>query len=164
MKRTRDAIATPYGTLSRELTEIVRQTRPELLCPQPRRTRSRRTIAATVGALVGAATITLLAASHAFAAPAGAVLRMAQEHHACAAVLGLDPSESPYQDCVVAVDRNLPPADPAQAAMNLNRDQTTSEKANAACADIGLDRGSAAFGRCVTDIGQALSDQQQIYR
>jgi hypothetical protein len=39
--RTAEGIATPYGPLSRKLTEFTRETRPELLCP-PCRPRPRR--------------------------------------------------------------------------------------------------------------------------
>jgi hypothetical protein len=43
-------------------------------------------------------------------------------------------------------------------------DRTTRHKANAACADIGLEQGSLGYGRCVLDVDQTLTDEQQIYR
>jgi hypothetical protein len=40
----------------------------------------------------------------------------AQEHHACAAVMGLDPSEAPYDACVGSLDRSLSQSDQAGLA------------------------------------------------
>jgi hypothetical protein len=80
-------------------------------------------------------------------------------------VLGLDPWEAPYQYRVAALDHNLPPVDPPSAvASTSSSDQTTCQKANAACTVIGLDQGSLAYGRCVLDVDQARSDEEQIYR
>jgi hypothetical protein len=110
---------------------------------------------------IGAAALTLLASAHAFAEPADQATHFAQEHHACAVVLGLDPSEAPYQYCVAALDRNLPPVDPPPAVASTS---SSDQKANAACTDIGLDQGSLAYGRCVVDVDQARSDEEQIYR
>jgi hypothetical protein len=56
MSRTAEGIATPYGPLSRELTALIRETRPELLCPLRRSTPRRWKIATAAVALVGAAT------------------------------------------------------------------------------------------------------------
>jgi hypothetical protein len=105
------------------------------------------------------------ASAHAFAEPADQATHPAQEHHACAIVLGLDPSEAPYQDCVAVLERNLPPRDPPPAIASAgSADRTTRHKANAACADIGLEQGSLGYGRCVLDVDQTLTDEQQIYR
>lgn len=43
MLRIAEGAATPYGSLGRELTEFIRETRPELLCTscRPRHRRSR---------------------------------------------------------------------------------------------------------------------------
>lgn len=84
-----------------------------------------------------------------------------QEDHACAVVLGLDPSEASYRDCIDDLERNLRPADPARAA---NAPSSTRQKAGAACADAGLKEGSLAYSRCVVDIDQSLSAEQSIYR
>jgi hypothetical protein len=45
---------------------------------------------------------------------------MAQEHHACAVVLGLDPSEAPYDACVRSLDSNFLQADSAALFQSLN--------------------------------------------
>ena len=76
--------------------------RPELLC-SPCRPRHRRRIARAAAALNGAATISLLASARAFAEPADRARHLAQEHHASAIVLGLDPPEAPYQDRVAVL-------------------------------------------------------------
>jgi len=77
-------------------------------------------------------------------------------------VLGLDPSEAPYQDCIASLERNSPPADPPQSVGALR--SADDQKTNAACADIGLDSRSAAFSECVADLNETLSDQGQIFR
>jgi len=165
MLRNAEGIATPYGPLSRELTEFIRETRPELLCPPCRPRHRRRRIATATAALIGTATISLLASAHAFAEPADQAKYLAQKRHACAIVLGLDPSEAPYQDYVAVLERNLPPRDPPLAIPSAgSADLTTRHKANAACTDIGLEQGSLGYGRCVLDLDQTLTDQEQIYR
>jgi hypothetical protein len=154
MLRTAEGIATPYGPLSRELAEFIRETRPLLLllCPPCRPRHRRRRIATATAALIGTATISLLASAHAFAELANQAKYLAQERHACAIVLGLDPSEAPYQDCVAVLERNLPPRDPPLAIASAgSADLTMRHKANAACTDIGLDQGSLSYGRCVLD-------------
>ena len=163
---TAKGIAISHGLLSRELTELIRETRPELLYPPCRPGHRRRGITTAAAALIGAAMFSLLLASaQALAESPGQVARLAQEHHACAVVLGLDASEAPYQDCVAALRRDLPPVDPPSAVASADSaDLSTRQKANAACADIGLERESLAYGRCVVDVQQALSDEQQIYR
>jgi hypothetical protein len=165
MLRTAEGIATPYGPLSRELTEFIRETRPELLCRPCRPRHHRRRIATGAAALIGTATISLLASAHAFAEPADQAKYLAQERHACAIVPRLDPSEAPYQDCVAVLERNLPPRDPPLAIASAgSADLTTRHKANAACTDIGLEQGSLSYGHCVLDLDQTLTDEQQIYR
>jgi hypothetical protein len=44
--------------------------------------------------------------------------RMAREHHACAVVLGLNPSEVPYDVCVRSLDSSLPQSDQADLAQS----------------------------------------------
>ncbi|HEX9489909.1 MAG TPA: hypothetical protein VF930_06460 [Stellaceae bacterium] len=55
-----------------------------------------------------------LASARAFANVAEGSSRMAQEHHACAVVLGLDPSEHPYDTCIRSLDRTLSESDQAR--------------------------------------------------
>jgi hypothetical protein len=65
----------------------------------------RRTTASA--AIVGVAAIALLAFAHTSANAAENSSRMAQEHHACAVVLGLDPSGRRYDSCIRSLDRSL---------------------------------------------------------
>jgi hypothetical protein len=66
---------------------------------------SRRTTASAV--IAGAAAIALLASANTFANAAENPSRVAQEHHACAVVLGLDPSGRRYRTCISSLDRSL---------------------------------------------------------
>jgi hypothetical protein len=43
-----------------------------------------------------------------------------------------------------------------------NVDQAEAHQERLACADIGLDPASAAFGQCVANLSQSLWDQQMI--
>lgn len=61
MTRMTDEIG--YGALGRDLTELIRETRPELLCPQRQPCRRRSRIAAALAALIAGMTITLLLTS-----------------------------------------------------------------------------------------------------
>jgi hypothetical protein len=56
--------------------------------------------------IASAAAIVLLASVHASYAAEDST-RIMQERHACAAILGLDPSERPYDDCIRSLDRTL---------------------------------------------------------
>jgi hypothetical protein len=118
MTRINEAIATPYGPLSREITELVRETQPELLCPQRRAPCCGRRLATALAALIGAATITLLASGHAFAGPIDPAAGLAQEHNACTVVLDLGPSGVPYQHDIECprsfVDLGQAPSDDQQ--------------------------------------------------
>lgn len=62
-----------------------------------------------------------------------------QLHHACADIMGLDPSQAPYETCV----RSL-----ANCASEAQRDQTT-ELRRLSCAREGLVSGTPAFAICV---------------
>jgi hypothetical protein len=44
--------------------------------------------------------------------------RVEQEHHACAVVVGLDPSEAPYDACVRSLDSFFPQPDQADLAQS----------------------------------------------
>jgi hypothetical protein len=55
-----------------------------------------------------------LASTRAFADVTQGSSRMAQEHHACAVVLGLDPSEHPHDTCIRSLDRTLSESDQAR--------------------------------------------------
>jgi hypothetical protein len=62
----------------------------------------------------------LLSVAPAALANAPSPSQMAREQHACAVVLGLDPSESPYDACVRSLDSSVSPSDSADLAQSLN--------------------------------------------
>jgi hypothetical protein len=78
---------------------------PQTLGHGPSTRRGRRATASAV--IVGAAAIALLAFAHTSANAAENSSRMAQEHHACAVVLGLDPSGRRYDSCIRSLERSL---------------------------------------------------------
>ena len=82
------------------------------------------------------------------AANAESSLRLAQEHHACAVVLGLDPSEGRYDTCIGSLDRSLSESDQAHAV----------ESNRLACAEKGLNPGTSAFATCVVTAEQSPAD------
>jgi hypothetical protein len=103
---------------------------------------SRRTTASAV--IAGAATIALLASANTFA-NAAENPRVAQEHHACAVVLGLDPSGRRYRTCISSLDRSLSEWDQVRLA----------ESKRSACAQKGLNPGTPAFAVCVVNAEQS---------
>ena len=92
-----------------------------------------------------AAVITLLASPQTFADAAEGSSRIAQERHACAVVLGLDPSDRRYDTCIRSLDRSLAVWDQTQVARTDRR----------ACADKGLAPGTSAFVVCVVKAEQS---------
>jgi hypothetical protein len=91
----------------------------------------------------GAAAVTILLASpHTFAAEASS--RIAQEHHACAVVLGLSPSDRRYDTCIRSLDRSLAEWSQAQVVQTDRR----------GCADKGLEPGTSTFAVCVVNAEQ----------
>jgi hypothetical protein len=91
--------------------------------------------------LLAGATLALLAATHTFAAAAENSPRVAHERHACAVVLGLDPSGRSYDTCIRSLDRSLAEWDQAQQV----------QTGRIACAQRGLEPGSVAFAVCVVN-------------
>ena len=163
MMFTIDGIAIGDKHLTEEVTELVRITEPELLSPRHAERRWGRSAVVTA-VVIGAVAIAMLVSAHAFAAPSGDSSPAANAQHACRVVLGFDPSQAPYQDCVANISRNLPAADPPVLASMAGSPPTTQQKARLACADAGLDPLGGAFRQCVLDVNQSLSDQSQIYR
>lgn len=111
------------------------------LIPNMRQTRRTRASAL----IVGAAAMVLLAAAHTSANAAEGSTRMVQVRHACAVVLGLDPSERPYDFCVGSLGRSLSEANQAQLV----------ESDRSACAQKGLAPGASAFATCVVNAEQS---------
>jgi hypothetical protein len=102
----------------------------------------RRATASAV--IVGAAAIALLAFTHTSVSAAENSSRMAQEHHACAVVLRLDPSGRQYDTCIRSLERSLSEWDRA-ALVSTNR---------STCTKKGLQPGTPAFALCVVNAGQ----------
>jgi hypothetical protein len=95
--------------------------------------------------IIGAAAIALLAAANNLANAAENPVRTAQEQHACAAVLGLDPSGRRYDACMRVLDRNLSESDYARL---VSTDRDT-------CTRSDLQPGTPAFAVCVVKAEQS---------
>ena len=92
-----------------------------------------------------AAIITLLASPQTVANAADGSSRIAQERHACAVVLGLDPSDRRYDTCIRSLDQSLAEWAQAQVVQTDRR----------ACSDKGLEPGTSAFAVCVVNAEQS---------
>jgi hypothetical protein len=95
--------------------------------------------------IIGAAAIALLAAGNNHASAAENPVRTAQEQHACAVVLSLDPSGRRYDACMRTLDRNLSEWDYARL---VSTDRDT-------CARDGLQSDAPAFAVCVVKAEQS---------
>ena len=95
--------------------------------------------------IVGAAAFALLASAQTVAPAAENSARMAQEHHACAVVLGFDPSGDSYDTCIRSLERSLSEWDQARLV------QTD----RSACAKKRLEPGTPAFAVCVVNAQQS---------
>jgi hypothetical protein len=91
--------------------------------------------------IVGAAAIVLLATVHT-SARAAEGSRIMYERHACAEILGLDPSERPYDACIRSLDRTVSQLQRSEVAAS-NR---------SLCAQKGLNPGTSAFNACVVKV------------
>ena len=89
--------------------------------------------------IIGAAAIALLAAGNTFANAAENPARLAQEQHACAVVLRLDPSGRRYDACIRSLERSL-------SEWNYARLVSTDR---GACVRDGLKPGTRDFALCV---------------
>jgi hypothetical protein len=94
---------------------------------------------------IGAAAIALLAAGNNLASAAENPVRTAQEQHACAVVLGLDPSGRRYEACMRVLDRNLSEWDYARL-VSADRGK---------CTRSDLQPGTPAFAVCVVKAEQS---------
>ena len=68
--------------------------------------------------------------------------RAAREQHACAVILGLNPSNASYDTCVQSLDRSLSAAPQAKEA--------------AACAYVGLGSADRGYGPCAAELRATL--------
>jgi hypothetical protein len=95
--------------------------------------------------IIGAAAIALLAAGNNLANAAENPVRTAQEQHACAVVLSLDPSGRRYDACMRGLDRSLSEWDYARL---VSTDRDT-------CTRSDLQPGTPAFAVCVVKAEQS---------
>ena len=104
--------------------------------------------AAACAIIAGAITFALFVSAHAFAQPPANSLRMAQEQHACAVVMGLHNPGDLYDTCISSLEKTLSGLDQAKL---VSTDRT-------ACAQQGIKPGSPAFAVCVVHAEQSPAD------
>lgn len=115
-------------------------TSPNLTWAQLRHLYSRATLSVEI---IAAAAVVLLASASTLANAAENPARLPREQHACAVVLGLDPSGRRYSVCVSSLDKSLSELDQARLATRLD------ESKRSACAQKGLTPGTPPFAVCV---------------
>jgi hypothetical protein len=98
--------------------------------------------------IVGAAVVSLLASANTFAHAAENSTRIAQEHHACAVVMGLHQPGELYDTCIRSLNKTLSGLDQARLA---STDRS-------ACAQEGLTPGTPAYAVCVVNAEQSSTD------
>jgi hypothetical protein len=98
---------------------------------------------------IAAAAVVLLASASTLSNAAENLARLAREQHACAVVLGLDPSGRRYDVCIRSLDKSLSELDQARLATRLD------EIKRSACAQNGLTPGTPAFAACVVNAEQS---------
>ena len=103
--------------------------------------------AAACAIIAGAITFALFVSAHAFAQPPANSLRMAQEQHACAVVMGLHNPGDLYDTCIRSLDKTLSELDRARGVA----------ADRSACVQRGLNPGTPAFAACVVNAEQPPS-------
>ena len=116
--------------------QVFSLTSPDLTRAQIRHSSARATHSIEI---IAAAAVMLLASASTFANAAENSTRLAREQHACAVVLGLDPSSHRYNACIRSLDTSLSEWDYAR------RVSTDSS----ACDRQGLQPGTPAYAVCV---------------
>jgi hypothetical protein len=124
-------------------------TSPNLTWAQLRHLSSRATLSVEI---IAAAAVVLLASASTLANVAENPARLAREKHACAVVLGLDPSGRRYSVCVSSLDKSLSELDQARLATRLDESKRSS------CAQKGLTPGTPTFAVCVVNAEQSSVD------
>jgi hypothetical protein len=99
--------------------------------------------------IIAGGALVLLGSASTLANAAENSARLAREQHACAVVLGLDPSGRRYDVCVRSLDKSLSELDQARPATRLD------EIKRSACAQNGLTPGTPAFAACVVNAEQS---------
>jgi hypothetical protein len=107
---------------------------------------SRRTTPLTI--IFGAAAVALLASANTLANAVENSSRTAQEHHACAVVMGLHQPGDLYDTCIRSLDKTLSELDQARL-VSTDRSE---------CAKEELKPGTPAFAVCVEDTEQSPAD------
>ena len=98
--------------------------------------------------IITIATVALLAAANTFASAAENSTRTAQEHHACAVIMGLHQPGDLYDTCMRSLDKTLSELDQAEL-VSTNRTR---------CAQERLKPGTSAFAVCVVDAERSPAD------
>jgi hypothetical protein len=98
--------------------------------------------------IITVAAVALLAAANTFASAAENPTRTAQEHHACAVIMGLHQPGDLYNTCMRSLDKTLSGLDQANLVLT-NRTR---------CAREGLKPGTPAFAVCVVDAEPSPAD------
>ena len=102
--------------------------------------------------IIAGGALVLLGSASTLANAAENSARLAREQHACAVVLGLDPSGRRYDVCVRSLDKSLSELDQARPATRLD------EIKRSACAQNGLTPGTPTFAVCVVNAEQSSVD------
>ena len=102
--------------------------------------------------IIAGGALVLLASASILANAAENSARLAREQHACAVVLGLDPSGRRYDVCVRSLDKSLSELDQARLATRLDESKRSS------CAQKGLTPGTPTFAVCVVNAEQSSVD------
>jgi hypothetical protein len=98
--------------------------------------------------IIAAAAVALLAAANTFASAAENAPRKAQEHRACAVIMGLHQPGDLYDTCIRSLDKTLSALDQAELV----------SKNRTSCAQQGLKPGTPAFAVCVVDAEGSPTD------
>jgi hypothetical protein len=98
--------------------------------------------------IIAVAAVALLAAANTFASAAENPTRTAQEHHACAVMMGLHQPGDLYDTCIRSLGKTLSELDQAKL-VSANQ---------ARCAQESLKPGTPAFAVCVVDAERSPAD------
>ena len=99
--------------------------------------------------IIAGGALVLLASASILANAAENSARLAREQHACAVVLGFDPSGRRYDVCIRSLDKSLSELDQARLATRLD------EVKRSACAQKELTPDTPAFAACVVNAEQS---------
>ena len=98
--------------------------------------------------IIAVSVVALIGAANRFASGAENPTRTAQEHHACAVIMGLHQPGDLYDTCIRSLEKTLSELDQAKLV--------STDRAR--CAREGLKPGTPAFAVCVVDAEQSPTD------